>query len=253
MFLVELLLLTQPYLLGKGIDGLIVGEYFWMGLLGLTYIVTDFFIYKRMVFDTKIYSKIYNNLVFKLLDKPDLDESTKMARTDMSHDIVGVLEGHIHYYITTLITIVGSLIFIYTTNYLVGIMVTISFIFILIAVLLFYKKIRQVINVRYNHYENKLKSLQQSKEVSNTFFIRRRRLLILESNLQGKNWVSVSFIRHVFLFICIILLVVTTKDVSTGTIVTIYSYVNNFLVSLMSIPVTMEMYSRITDILKRVD
>jgi hypothetical protein len=31
----------------------------------------------------------------------------------------------------------------------------------------------------------------------------------------------------------------------------VYSYINNFLISLLSIPVAFEMYSRMTNILKR--
>jgi len=36
-------------------------------------------------------------------------------------------------------------------------------------------------------------------------------------------------------------------------VITIYSYVNNFLISLMSIPVGFEMYSRLSNIIKRIN
>jgi hypothetical protein len=49
------------------------------------------------------------------------------------------------------------------------------------------------------------------------------------------------------------MLVTTTKNISVGSVVTIYSYVNNFLISLMSIPVAFEAYSRLDNILKRID
>ena len=69
MLLTELSILSTPYLLGKSIDGLIVGNWYWIVLLGLSYFVSNFFNYKRMVYDTKVYTKIYNNIALKFLKK----------------------------------------------------------------------------------------------------------------------------------------------------------------------------------------
>ena len=90
MLLTELSILSTPFLLGKSIDGLISGNWYWMVLLGVSYFVSNFFNYKRMVYDTKVYTKIYNNIALKFLKKNDVDVSTKIARTDMAHEIVNV-------------------------------------------------------------------------------------------------------------------------------------------------------------------
>jgi len=81
--------------------------------------------------------------------------------------------------------------------------------------LVFYKKIRQGINARNNHYENKVTAIQNGYTSSVSFFNRRRKLEI-------------------------ILLITTSNNVTAGSVITIYSYVNNFLTSLMSIPVAFE-------------
>ena len=47
------------------------------------------------------------------------------------------------------------------------------------------------------------------------------------------------------------LLVITSESLTIGGVITTYSYVNRFLISLSSIPIGIEMYSRISDILKR--
>jgi ABC-type multidrug transport system fused ATPase/permease subunit len=60
-------------------------------------------------------------------------------------------------------------------------------------------------------------------------------------------------IKSIFLVFSIILLIKTSNSITTGSVVTIYSYVNNFLISLMSIPVSFEMYSRLTNIIKRIN
>ena len=54
MLLTEISILAQPFLLGKGIDGLINNSYFWLVLFGTSYLISTFFNYKRMVYDTKV-------------------------------------------------------------------------------------------------------------------------------------------------------------------------------------------------------
>ena len=253
MLLTELSTLSTPFLLGKSIDGLINGSYFWMILLGVSYFLSNFFNYKRMVYDTKVYTSIYNNIALTFLKRNNVDVSIKIARTDMAHEIVHVLEGYVHYYIATIVTIIGSLIFIYSENWRVGILVSTATIFIVGAVFVLYKKIKQAILVRNNHYETKLKSIENGYQSSVSFFNRRRKIEICESTIQGKNWFLVNSIKYVFLLFSIILLVTTTKNITIGSVVTVYSYVNNFLMSLLSAPVAIEMFLRISDILKRLD
>ena len=253
MLITELSIISQPFLLGKSIDGLLSGGWTWIVLLFLSYSISNLFNYKRMVYDTKVYTQIYNDIVLRFLKKSNDDNSIKVARTDMAHDIVGVLEGYVHYYIATIITIFGSIGFIYYSNYKVGLLVTLALIVIIFAVLMFYKKIRQGINVRNNHYENKVTAVQNGYEASVSFFNRRRKLEIFESTLQGKNWFLIGMIKLIFLVLSIIILITTSNDITTGSVITIYSYVNNFLISLMSIPIAVEMYSRLNNIIKRIN
>ena len=253
MLLTEISNICVPFLLGKSIDGLMIGSWFWVVFLAISYFLSNFFNYKRMVYDTKVYSKIYTNIVFKFLKKEKHDTSTKIARTDMAREIVGVLEGYVHYYIATIVTILGSIGFIYSENWLVGTFVTVALFSILLASKILYPKIKQVIKVRNNHFEKKSDSIQSGYENSVSFFNRRRKLEIYESTLQGKNWFLIGTIKNIFLLFSVILLVKTGNKITVGSIVTVYSYVNNFLISLLSIPVAVEMYSRLTDILKRIN
>ena len=253
MLLTELSMIIQPYLLGRSVDGLIGGTWLWVILLFISYCISNLFNYKRMVYDTKVYTQIYNDIVLRFLKINNKPDSVKVARADMAHDIVGVLEGYVHYYISTIITIFGSIGFIYTTNWKVGLLVTLALIVIILAVLVFYKKIRQGINVKINHYENKVTAIQNGYDTSVSFFNRRRRLEIFESTLQGKNWLLVGMIKSVFLVSSIVLLITTSDNITAGSVITIYSYVNNFLISLMAVPVAVEMYSRLTNIIKRIN
>jgi len=251
MLLTELSILSTPFLLGKSIDGLINGNWYWIILLAVLYFLSNLFNYKRMVYDTKVYTTIYNNIVLKFLKKDDVDVSTKVARTDMAHEIVNVLESYVHYYITTIVTIIGSLIFIFSENWQVGILVSISIIFIVSSVFILYKKIKQGIIVFNNHYEKKTKSIENGYASYESFFKRRRNIEICQSTIQGKNWFLINTIKYIFLILSIILLINTSKNITIGSIITVYSYVNNFLIALMSAPIAIEMILRISDVLKR--
>ena len=253
MILTELSILSTPFLLGKSIDGLIIGNWYWLVMLGVSYFISNFFNYKRMVYDTKVYTTIYNNIALTFLKKDNVDVSTKIARTDMAHDIVHVLEGYVHYYIATIITIIGSLIFIYSENWKVGVLVSIATFFLVGAVFILYKKIKQAITIRNDHYEKKAKSIENGYLSAESFFLRRRRIEIYDSTIQGKSWFLANSVKYVFLLFSIVLLVTTTKNITIGSIITVYSYVNNFLISLMSAPVIVEMCLRTTDILKRIE
>ena len=180
MLVTELSIISQPFLLGKSIDGLISGGWFWIVLLFLSYSVSNIFNYKRMVYDTKVYTKIYNDIVLRFLKINNKTDSVKVARTDMAHDIVGVVEGYVHYYIATIITVFGSIGFIYYSNWKVGLLVTLALIVIILVVFVFYKKIKQSINVRNNHYENKVTAIQNGYTSSVSFFNQRRKLEIFE-------------------------------------------------------------------------
>ena len=252
MLLTELANLSTPFLLGKSIDGLIDGSWVWVIFLGMSYFLSNFFNYKRMVYDTKVYTKIYNSIVFRFLKNDELDTSTKIARTDMAYEIVHVLEGYVHYYIATIVTIIGSIGFIYLENWRVGILVSIASFLIIVTGLQFYKKLQQSIRLRNNHNETKAIAIDSGYLQSISFFERMKRLNIYDSTLQGKNWFIIGLIKNLFLFIAIILLVLTTENITIGSIITVYSYVNNFLIALLSVPVAIEMYSRLGDVLKRV-
>jgi ABC-type multidrug transport system fused ATPase/permease subunit len=253
MILTELSILSTPFLLGKSIDGLMDNSWHWIVLLGISYFLSNFFNYKRMVYDTKVYTTIYNNIALKFLKKDNVDVSAKIARTDMAHDIVHVLEGYVHYYIATIVTIIGSLIFIYSENWRVGLLVSFAIVVIIGTVFIFYKKIRQGINLRNNHYETKLQSIENGYQSSELFFNRRRKIEIYESTIQGKNWFLVNSVKYVFLLLSIILLVTTTNNITIGSVVTVYSYVHNFLIALLSAHVAVEMFLRMSNILKRLE
>ena len=254
MFVAQGLFLLEPYVLGKMIDGLLIKNYFWMFcFLGIA-LFENFFIYRRMVFDTKIYTKIYNDIVLKYLKREkNSEQSARIARTEMSNHIINFLENDIHYYIYATLSVVGTLFFIFIKNPLTGFVVISCIAPICTIVYLLYKKIAQSTRVGHDHYEQKVEILSENNEEKiETFFKRRRKILIYGSTLQGKNWTALNSTKSVFLVIALVVFTRNSK-ISQGDAVSMFAYINQFLISLMSIPIGVETFTRMKDVIGRIN
>jgi len=254
MLVAHSIFLCEPYIIGKTIDGLIHKDYMWVYVLIGVEVFANFFIYRRMVFDTKVYTKIYNNLVVEYLESDKTsDNSSKIARTEMAQNIINFMENDVQYIIMSIVSIIGSLFFILFEHVLTGFIVFFAFIPISFVVYVLYKKIAQAIRLSNSHYERKIDIINSGDDISiNQFLNRRRELVIFNSTLQAKNWVSMNVIKATFLIICLIVFTHSKTNLSQGQAIAMYSYINQFLMSLMSIPIAVEISSRIKDIIKRI-
>ncbi len=254
MLVAHSIFLCEPYIIGKTIDGLIHKDYMWVYVLIGVEVFANFFIYRRMVFDTKVYTKIYNNLVVEYLESDKTsDNSSKIARTEMAQNIINFMENDVQYIIMSIVSIIGSLFFILFEHVLTGFIVFFAFIPISFVVYVLYKKIAQAIRLSNSHYERKIDIINSGDDISiNQFLNRRRELVIFNSTLQAKNWVSMNVIKATFLIICLIVFTHSKINLTQGQAIAMYSYINQFLISLMSIPIAVEIYSRVKDIIKRI-
>lgn len=254
MFIAQMLFLIEPYVLGKMIDGLLHKEYFWIFCFIGIAIVENLFIYKRMVFDTKVYTKIYNNIVFKYLKKENyVNSSSTMARVEMSNDIINFLENDMHYYIYAIISIIGTLFFIFLENPMTGFTVLSCVAPICFIVYSLYRKIGQSTRLKHTHLEQKIDILSGGNVSKiDTFFKRRRKILIYSSTLQGKNWTALNITKTTFLILALIVFTGTGTNLTQGETVAMFAYINQFVISLMSIPMGVEIFTRMRDIINRI-
>jgi hypothetical protein len=247
----ELLNLLTPIILGKAIDGLIDKNFLWISIFFSIEFTANLFMYKRMVYDTVVYTKIYNDIVFDYLEKEKSTVSEQCARTDLAGNIIHFFEDAIPYYIMSVIGIFGSLFFIFWSDFLTGIIVLTCLAPIMILVQYFYPKINKVTQLANNHYESKIESLE--KKSYGKYFHRRRKLQIYRSTLQGKSWWSLNNVKTSFLVLSLTIFTYNRSNITQGEAIAIYAYINQFLISLMSIPVAMEIYSMISDVVKRIN
>jgi len=254
MLVAQLLILAEPYVIGKMIDGLIAKHFYWMFCYIGIAAFESFFIYRRMVYDTKVYTRIYNTLVMRYLKKnQDADPSVRIARTEMSNNIINFLEHDVHYYIYSIITVVGTLMFIFFENPLTGFVVLSCVAPICTIVWIFYKKIAQSTRLSNTQSEDKASIMTEGDmDRISTFFERRRKIAISGSTLQGKNWTALHGTRWIFLVIALVVFTGSVGGISQGQTVAMYSYINQFLISLLSIPVGVETFTRIKDVIRRI-
>lgn len=250
----QILFLFEPYVLGKMIDGLLVHQYGWLLTFILIEFIANLFMYKRMVFDTKIFTNIHNSIIFKYLKSDKNSEtSAKIARTEMAGNILNFFESDIHFFIMALLSSIGCIFFIFLQDIWTGLVVTLCVIPIVVIVKTFYRKIAQSTKVGYNQYENKIDILTEGNESKiETFFKRRRKILISGSTLQGKNWFSFNSTKTIFLVLALVIFTNGNTNLTQGQAVSMYSYINQFLNSLVSIPVAMETFTRIKDVINRI-
>jgi ABC-type bacteriocin/lantibiotic exporter with double-glycine peptidase domain len=253
LFIAQSLILLEPYVLGKMIDGLLNKQYMWMfTFLGIV-LIENILIFRRMVYDTKIYTKIYNNIVLKYLKREKhSNHSSRIARTELSNNIINFLESDVHFYIYAILTVMGSLAFIFMNSVITGLIVIASIAPICTIVYFLYKKIAQSTKITHDHYEQKIEILSDNDDVKvETFFKRRRKILIYGSTLQGKNWTALNSVKSIFLVIALVVFTHNSK-ISQGETVSMYAYINQFLISLMSIPIGIETFTRMKDVIGRI-
>lgn len=255
MLLTQLLYLAEPFVLGKTIDGLLKKEYNWLWCFLIIELLANVFMYKRMVFDTKIYTNIYNNIVLNYLkNDTKSDSSSKIARTEMTNNIINFFEHDVHFYIMVIVTMTGSLFFIFLENVNTGFVVLGCTIPICLIVYKFYHKIVQSTRVGNTQFEQKFSIIDTNDENQiDTFFKRRRKILISGSTIQGKNWTSLSVTKIIFLISALIVFTNNNSRLTQGDVIAMYTYINQFLFSLMSIPIGVEVFTRINDVLKRIN
>ena len=89
-----------------------------------------------------------------------------------------------------------------------------------------YKKIAQAIKLSNSHYEKKIDIFTDGDKPQVDQFLKRRRdLVIFNSTLQAKNWVSMNVIKALFLIICLIVFTHSKVNLTQGQAIAMYSYI----------------------------
>lgn len=245
----------EPYILGKMLDGIIGRTYNWVYIFICINMIFIIIGYIRRVVDTKVFSRMYNTLVFDFVERHvDKTEPSKMvARIEMSKSLIDFLENVIPHFLTVVYAVGGSLIAIMFINSVSAMIVGLIMVPTIIIMRYFYFKSQKMANVNNSNFELNVSKIE-SKNVSviRDYFIRRRRILIMDSTLNAKNVFASDLLSLIFVVISLIYYV-SNVHCTVGDATAFYGYINRFVYSLGAIPYFIWNWNQIKNISERLN
>lgn len=249
--------LLRPFFLGVAINDLIKGSYQGLVLLSAVHLGWLLIGTIRHRLDTRTYSAIYTSLVIKFLTrKYNKSAISKLsAHSTLAREFVDFLEFDLVYIIEAVYSIFGSLIllFFYDTSV---VLVCLSILLPVVALSYLYGKRLKMLNKQKN---DELEKQVDVIATGNTHLIQQhydnlRKWQIRISDQEAWNFGMMELLVMVVIGVS---LVITNKTagsgIEAGSLVGIYSYIQRFVSGLDTIPYTVQRFSSLNDITRRIE
>ena len=239
-----------PFVIGAAINDYLEGSNRGLVLFGLLGIATLVLMTVRRLYDTRLYSKIYEQIGLAST-KQNTQLSTKTARLNMLREIVEFFEHSMPELINSFAVLFGSLFFLAFLSTKVFVAALIVSLLIVLIYGLSSKK-----TLQYNHefndeYEKQVDIVKQKESAKiQNHILRLNKWTIKLSDIEtlnfGLTWMLVICLQ---LFAII---VSANEVVAYGTIFSIVLYVFEFTETSIQIPYSWQEYLRLKDIVARV-
>jgi ABC-type multidrug transport system fused ATPase/permease subunit len=228
-----------PAAAGLCIDSFMEQKFYGMWIFTLNYFGWQGISTFRKMYDTRIFSQIYNNISIKTIEHhkaEGIDDGKINARIGLLKDVISFFENDFPFMINSVVMMFGSafLLFFYNTQilYVCVLIIIPSFI-----VNWFYsKKMYKVTSELNNEYEKQVDVIAE-KHGQDLFqyFDHVRNLNIRKSNYEAYNFAKLEL--FVFAMIILSLYIITqTPNIKYGEIVATYGYILRFSYSFDFIP-----------------
>jgi ABC-type multidrug transport system fused ATPase/permease subunit len=258
LFSLEMLgALLRPFFLGLAINDLIKGSYHGLIILSIIHLCWLIIGTIRHMYDTRTFTSIYTSMVTRFLSKRNqsADVSMLSAHSTLSRELVDFLESDLPYIIEAFYNIVGSLVLLYFYESNV---VLICFAILLpVGVISYFygKKMSTLTKMKNDELEKQVSVIAfGNKESINKHYNKLRNLQIKISDKEAWNF---GMIEILVLIVIGLSLVVSSKLFGTillaGNIIGIYNYILKFVSGLDTIPYTVQRFSLLKDIIKRIE
>lgn len=250
----NILLLVKPLLMGMAIDGLLSGSYQELIQYVGLYCLAMFTGISRRMYDTRTYTSIYANTASNVIIRQNgknIGLSKVTARVNMSQKLVDFFETDVPVILTTLYTSIGALVMIYFYH---------SSIFTYCLLLLlplsiintYYGGIATVLTQKFNDRSEKgVDIIQQNnpKHIRKFFdIITRLRVRISDNEAIGFFFTELFVIG---LMLLSLLAFYGQSQITAGEIVSIFQYVNMYILALDDIPYLIIQLVNLKDIQRR--
>lgn len=241
-----------PLIIGFAIDDALVQNYngaIYLGILGFLSLLIGA---GRRFFDTRFYAQIFEQLSLKLHEQlHSVNTSTKTARLRMLTEIVEFFENDIPQVITNSISLIGTLIILYTLNWSIfGMCLAIVFLIILVYGLTGKR------TYQYNEaYNNELEQQVNTVEKNNLIELKShiRRLMKWNIKLSDLETFNFSIVWMVMMGALVYSIIITVNSGVTqyGAIFAIIMYVFQFMENVFVLPLFYQQWLRLIEIINR--
>lgn len=249
--------LLRPLFLGLAINDLIKGSYHGLIVLSIIHLCWLTIGTIRHMYDTRTFTSIYTSMVTRFLSKrnQNADVSMLSAHSTLSRELVDFLESDLPYIFEAFYNIVGSLILLYFYESNV-VMICFAILFpVGIISYLYGKKMSSLTQMKNDELEKQVSVIAfGNKESINRHYNKLRNLQIKISDKEAWNF---GMIEILVLIVIGLSLIISSKMFGTvllaGNIVGIYNYILKFVSGLDTIPYTVQRFSLLKDIIKRIE
>jgi ABC-type multidrug transport system fused ATPase/permease subunit len=258
LFSLEMLgALLRPFFLGLAINDLIKGGYHGLIILSIIHLCWLIIGTIRHMYDTRTFTSIYTSMVTSFLSKRKLhaDVSMLSAHSTLSRELVDFLEADLPYIIEAFYNIVGSLVLLYF--YESNIVLICFAILIPVGIISFFygKKMSSLTQMKNDELEKQVSVIAIGNKES--IYRHYNKLRSIQIKISDKEAWNFGMIEILVLFVIGCSLIVSSKLFGTillaGNIVGIYNYILKFVSGLDTIPYTVQRFSLLKDIIKRIE
>jgi hypothetical protein len=249
--------LLRPFFLGVAVNDLIKGSYHGLIVLSIVHFCWLIIGTIRHMYDTRTFTSIYTSLVTRFLSRRygNTEISKLSAHSTLSRELVDFLESDLPYIIEAFYNIIGSLILLYF--YESGV-VLICFAILLPVIITSYfygKKMKRLSQLKNDELEKQVSVIAiGNNESIQKHYNKLRNLQIKISDKEAWNF---GMIEVLVLIVIGCSLIISSKMFGTmvlaGNLIGIYNYILKFVSGLDTIPYTVQRFSLLKDIIKRIE
>lgn len=243
-----------PLLIGFAIDGLMQQDYQAFTQLVLVMCILTTVGVGRRIYDTRAYGSIKVKLSEELVERSNkLTVSRINARMEMGRELIDFLEQEVPELMTSAVQLMISVIILYTFHPFLSYAAFLTAALSLSVYALFHKRFFRL-NANLNHEKENQVSVLSSRQaqITSSYLDRLRkaevRISDTESYVYGVIFVVlIAFIAFNLWF--------STSEINTsvGTIFSIISYSWEFVEALLVLPLTLQSWSRLSEIIQRIN
>ena len=243
-----------PLLIGFAIDGLLEKSYLAFSQLYVVFVALIILSVARRIYDTRAYGTIKVRLSEELLIRSNsLHTSKANARLEMGRELIDFLEQEVPELMSAFVQIIVAIVVLYAYHPALSYTAISTAVLSLAIYALFHRRFFNL-NAQFNHEkEQQVHTLDSRKTHSISAYLKRLRLS--EVKISDTESYVYGLIFFVMLsFISFNLWYSTTSiEITVGTIFSIISYSWEFVESSLVLPITLQSWSRLSEIIQRIN